>query len=170
MYLRDLYHEHWDQCKAETQYQGPGSNHELAALLVTEVIQHSLNVSNKPVFFLSLDAMSAYDRCLRQILSSELYKADITGTALTFIDSRLKNRATAYEWNGEMMGPSNDDTGFEQGGVNSGDFYKLYNNEQLKTSQSTDLGVDIVSSVISALAQADDVMHASNTISNLKNK
>ena len=111
--------------------------------------------------------MSAYDRCLRQILSSELYKADITGTALTFIDSRLKNRATAYEWNGEMMGPSNDDTGFEQGGVNSGDFYKLYNNEQLKTSQSTDLGVDIVSSVISALAQADDVMHASNTISNL---
>ena len=100
-------------------------------------------------------------------MSSELQKADITRTELTFIDSRLKNRATAYEWNGELMGPSNDDNGFEQGGVNSGDFYKLYNNEQVNTSQSTDLGVDIVSSVISALAQADDVMHASNTISNL---
>ena len=66
-------------------------------------------MANKPVFFLALDAMSAYDRCLRQILSAELYKADIKGTALNFIDSRLENRATAYEWNGEVMGPSKDD-------------------------------------------------------------
>ena len=125
LYLRDLYQHHWNSCQADTQYQGEGSNHELAALLVTEVIQYSLNVSKKPVYLLTVDAMSAFDRCLRQILSSQLYKADITGSALTFIDNRLASRATAYQWEGTMMGPAHDDTGFEQGGINSSDFYKL---------------------------------------------
>ena len=59
LYLHDLFHERWDLLQAETQYQGTGSNHELAALLVTEVIQHSLHVSNQPVFMLTVDAQSA---------------------------------------------------------------------------------------------------------------
>ena len=168
LYLHDLYHHHWDSCQADTQYQGQGSNHELAALLVTEVIQHSLNVSKKPVFLFSLNAQSAYDRCLRQVLSTQLYKADITGSALTFIDNRLANRATVYQWDGSMMGPAKDGTGFEQGGINSSDYYKLYNNEQLSTTQSSKLGVDIKSSVISSVGQADDVIHVANTIDNLR--
>ena len=32
LYLRDLYQHHWDSCQTDTQYQGNGSNHELAAL------------------------------------------------------------------------------------------------------------------------------------------
>jgi hypothetical protein len=51
LYLRELYHDCWDSCQAPTQYQGSGSSHELASILVTEVIQYSLNVSNKPVCF-----------------------------------------------------------------------------------------------------------------------
>ena len=39
-YLRDLYHDCWDSCQASTQYQGSGSSHELASLLVTEVLQY----------------------------------------------------------------------------------------------------------------------------------
>lgn len=89
----------------------------LAAFRVTEVIQFSLNVSKKPVYLLTVDAMSAYDRCLRQILSSQQYKADITGSALTFMNNRLASRATTYQWEGAMMGPARDDTGFEQGGI-----------------------------------------------------
>ena len=54
-----------------------------------------------------------------------------------------------------MLGPARDDTGFEQGGINSGDFYKLYNIEQLKNEQRSALGVDIDSSV----APAED-LHA----------
>ena len=50
LYLRDLYHDCWDSSQASTQYQGTGSSHELASLLVTEVLQHSLHVSNKPVY------------------------------------------------------------------------------------------------------------------------
>ena len=43
------------------------------------------------------------------------------------------------------MGPAEDVTGFEQGGVNSSDYYKIYNNEQLKVAQESKLGVDIES-------------------------
>ena len=167
LYLRDLYHELWDGCQAETQYQGTGSSHELASLLVTEVVQHSLYVKNKPVYLLALDAQSAFDRCLRQILVCELYKAKVDGSAIAFIDKRLANRETVYEWNGEMMGPAKDDTGFEQGGVNSSDYYKLYNNEQLNTAQASGLGVDIGSSVVSAIGLADDVVLAANDVDSL---
>ena len=55
-----------------------------------------------------------------------------------------------------MLGPASDMTGFEQGGVNSIDYYKLYNNEQLKSAQSSGLGVYVGSGVISAVGQADD--------------
>ena len=134
---------------------------------MTEVIQYSLHVSNKPVFILALDAQSAFDRCLRQVLCGELYKAGVAGSAIVYMDNRLDSRRTVYEWEGVKMGPAADKTGFEQGGVNSGDYYKLYNNEQLVVAQSSDLGVDIGSGVISAVGQADDVMLLSNDIHSL---
>jgi hypothetical protein len=61
MYIRDLHLEKWQSQQAPTQYQGEGSSHELAALLVTEVIQHSLYTLKKPVYLLFLDAKSAFD-------------------------------------------------------------------------------------------------------------
>ena len=167
LYLRDLYHERWDKCQATTQYQGTGSCHLLASLLITEVIQHSLHVRDKPVFLLFLDAQSAFDRCLRQVLVNELYKAGIDGAAITFIDRRLEHRATVYDWNGVLMGPSRDSTGFEQGGINSSEFYKLYNNQQLETAQMSELGVGMRNTTISATGQADDVVLTANTIDNL---
>lgn len=168
LYLRDLYLNLWQDKEADTQYQGAGSSHELASLLITELIQHSLNVSDRPVYLLALDAQSAFDRCLRQILCCELYKASLPPGALLFINNRLASRRTVYEWSGAMMGPAEDDTGFEQGGINSSDFYKLYNNEQLVSAQESKLGVDIASGVISAVGQADDVMLVSNNIDNLR--
>ena len=153
--------------QAETQYLGAGSSHELAALLISEAIQFSLHVSSKPVYILALDAQSAFDRCLRQILLCELQKAGIPGPALQFIDNRLGNRSTGCEWDGHMMGPAQEQTGFEQGGVNSSDYYKLYNNEQLKTAQQSLLGVDIGSCVVSAVGQADDVVLVANSLDDL---
>ena len=167
-YLRDQYQDCWNSCQASTQYQGSGSSHEIASLLVTEVLQFSLHVSNKPVFLLALDAQSAFDRCLRQILCSELFKAGVNRSAILFMDNRLANRKTVYEWEGHSMGPASDITGFEQGGVNSSDYYKLYNNEQLITAQSSQLGVDIGSGVISAVGQADDVLLMSNDLYSLQ--
>ena len=167
LYLRDLYQELWDGCQAPTQYQGAGSSHELASLLITEVIQHSLYVKNMPVYMLSLDAQSAFDRCLRQILVNELHRAEIPGAAIAFINKRLENRATIYEWNGILMGPGRDITGFEQGGINSSDYYKLYNNEQLCSAQASGLGVDMNSCTVAATGQADDVVLTANDIDSL---
>ena len=184
LYLRDLHHEKWDACQAVTQYQGAGSNHELASLLLTEVIQFSLNVANKPVFLLALDAQSAFDRCLRQILVCELFKAGIDGDSLLLIDNRLASRSTVYEWDKKLVGPAQDKTGFEQGAINSSDFYKLYNNEQIYTAQASSLGVHLDihqdihqdsqqdiskgdSVVVSAIAQADDVILCANDIHSL---
>ena len=117
---------------------------------------------------LSLDAQSAFDRCLRQILCGELYKSGVAGSAILFMDNRLESRLTVYEWDGQKMGPAKDDTGFEQGGINSSDYYKTYNNEQLVTAQGSELGVDVGSAVISAVGQADDVLLLSNDIYSLK--
>ena len=168
LYLRDLYQHLWEAKKAETQYQGTGSSHELASLLVTEAVQHSLHVSRKPAYLLALDAESAFDRCLRQVLCTELYKASMPGSAICFINNRLSSRATIYEWDGNMMGPAKDNTGFEQGGINSSDFYKLYNNTQLKQAQESEIGIDIESCVISAVGQADDVILAANDLYDLQ--
>ena len=60
--------------------------------------------------------------------------------ALLFIDNRLARRSTVYEWNKELLGPAHDKTGFEQGGINSSEFYKLYNNMQLDDAQLSGLG------------------------------
>ena len=80
MHIRSLYLQDWEQCQADTQYQGSGSSHELASLLVTEAIQYSLNVSNRPVYFLAFDAQSSFDHCLRQVLCCELYRAKLQGS------------------------------------------------------------------------------------------
>ena len=43
----------------------------------------------------------------------------MAGSAILFMDSRLESRLTVYKWDGQKMGPAKDDTGFEQGGINS---------------------------------------------------
>ena len=135
--------------------------------MITETIQYSLHSKKRPVYLLSLDAQSAFDRCLRQILICKLYEVGVSPSAISLIDKRLENRATIYEWNGTLLGPSTDTTGFEQGGINSSDFYKLYNNEQLATAQASTLGVDIGSTIVSAVGQADDVVLISNDLDSL---
>ena len=50
--VRDLCIEKWNIQQAATQYQGQGSTHELASLLITELIQHSKFASRKPIFLL----------------------------------------------------------------------------------------------------------------------
>ena len=66
----------------------------MAALLLTEVIQNSLHVLHKPVYLLVLDAQSAFDRCLRQILVCELFKAGMRGEVVEIVNNRLTSRKT----------------------------------------------------------------------------
>ena len=68
MYIHDLCKSYWNLDKAETQYQGEGRSHELAALLLTESILHSVHTLKEPAYILYLDARSAFDVVLRELL------------------------------------------------------------------------------------------------------
>ena len=65
------------------------------------------------------------------------------------------------------MGPINDMIGVEQGGVNSDKLYKLCNNIQLSTAESSGLGAVMGSTVLSSIGLADDTALLSNCFSKL---
>ena len=67
------------------------------------------------------------------------------------------------------MGPIHDNLGVEQGGINSDRLYKLANNNQIRVAQNSLLGVDLGSSVISSIGQADDNALQANSIHDLDN-
>ena len=146
-YVGRLFESGWASAQAETQFQGSGSSHELAALLLTETIQHSLYVDFQPVFVLLLDAKSAFDKILRELVIRAAFLAGSRGEGLIFLDNRLKNRKTFVEWNKTLMGPILDKLGVEQGGVNSD---RLYTN--LPTILSCSLHRNPVLACISALS------------------
>ena len=155
-YVGQLHGEGWAEVQATTQFQGRGSSHELAALLLTECIQHSLHTLKEPVFVLLLDAKSAFDKVVRECVVRNAYLAGTTDKSLLYLNSRLENRKTFPEWDKVLMGPILDRLGVEQGGVNSDKLYKLCNNVQLTTAQSSGLGVNLGSAVVSSIGQADD--------------
>ena len=67
---------------------------------------------------------------------------------LLVINNRLENRKTVVEWDGMMMGPIADQGGLEQGGVNSGDFYKVFGKKQLQLAQDSGQGVQLARNLI----------------------
>ena len=155
----------WNADQADTQFQGEGSSHELAAILLTECIQHSLYVAKKPLFALYLDAKSAFDNVLRHILIRNLFICGTSPGSINFINNRLDSRKTMVDWDKHLMGPINDGKGVEQGGANSSDYYKIFGKPQLDLAQSSNLGVSLPGNVtISAIGQADDTILTSNNI------
>ena len=66
------------------------------------------------------------------------------------------------------MGPIADECGVEQGGINSSDFYKVYNNEQLDLAQKSGFGVPLGPVIVSSIGQADDVALLSNSLHSLQ--
>ena len=92
---------------------------------------------------LFLDAGSAFDAVVIQFLVRNLYIEGMSGNSLLYIKNRLSNRITFCNWDWKVMGPIYDQHGLEQGGCNSSDWYKIYNNELLKTIQKSKQSVDI---------------------------
>ena len=89
-----LYPRAWNKAKSETQFLGPNLSHELGALLLTETIQHSIKENDQHVFCLFIDARSAFDLTIREIITRKLYFTGTTGHKLLFLDNRLKHRKT----------------------------------------------------------------------------
>ena len=167
-YVSQLVSHDWESAQAETQFQGKGLSHEHSSILLTETIQHSLYEEKSPVYALYLDAKSAFDFALIQILARRLYLDGTTDQNLSFIIRRLENRITFCEWNKELMGPIIDQRGLEQGGKFSSDNYKSYNNEQLTVPQETDFGAKIGDVHVAAIGQANDCVLISTDLYKLK--
>ena len=167
LHLRDLHLDSWDKCQPETQFQGQGSSHELASLLLTECIQYSLHSIKKPAYVLYLDAQAAFDVVQRKLLIRNLYHSQTPDQSIIYQDLRLSARQTVVDWNGNLMGPINDSQGLEQGGINSSDLYKIYGHEQLTMTQSSGLGIHMGGLHIASIGQADDTALVTNDIHNL---
>ena len=105
LYAGELYSDGWAEVQAETQFQGAGSSHELAGLLLTEAINFSMFSSKQPVYVLLLEAQSAFDLILRENVIVEAFKAGTCDEGLFYLDNRLGNRQTFCEWSKELMGP-----------------------------------------------------------------
>ena len=167
VHISDISLDFWNKEQAPTQYQGQGSCHELASLLVSEAILSSKS-ENKPIFLLFLDAKSAFDSVFIPYLIRRLYMSGMAKQALLYLDNRLSSRVTVCEWDKAFVGPIVDEHGLEQGGVYSSDGYKIYNNELLLQSQASGLGVKFHNvQVVSAVGQADDTVLMSDSISKL---
>ena len=105
-----------------TQFQGQGSSHELASMLLTECIQFSLHSIKKPAYVLYLDAQAAFDVVQRKLLIRHLFHSQQTpDQSLLYQDMRLAARQTVVDWDGNLMGAIADGQGLEQGGINSSD-------------------------------------------------
>ena len=125
-YIRDINIGKWNEKQAITQYQGEASSHELAALLVTELVQHSLYTLKEPAYLLFLDAKSAFDNVKPEILAKQMFMAGMDGNSLLYINERLTNRRTFLDWDKTIMGPIVDEHGLEQGGISSNELYKSF--------------------------------------------
>ena len=174
IYLGDLSKDDWSLCQASSQFQGSGMSHELASLLLTISIQDSISCS-KPLFILLLDAKSAFDLVIREILVRRLFLDTTPDQRIRYWDLRLANRTTFCQWGNDTMGPIKDQLGVEQGGPNGSEFYKIYNNEQLTVAQESGLGIlvsggaSIPSGIpVAAVGQADDTALLSHDLHQLQ--
>ena len=93
IYLGQLSKADWKSRQADTQFQGEGMSHEMAALLLTITVHHSLSLK-LPIFVLLLDAKSAFDLVLRLILVRRLYLDSPQDQRIIYWDHRLTNRTT----------------------------------------------------------------------------
>ena len=83
-------------------------SHKLASLLLTSSILNSLNLSI-PLFVLILDAKSAFDLVIREILVRRLFLDSTPDQRVRYWDLRLANRTTYCQWDNHMMGPIKDE-------------------------------------------------------------
>ena len=96
-----------------------------------------------------------------------MYLDGTSGHDLLYLDARLEHRLTYLEWEKVLMGPVKDTRGVEQGGPNSRNQPKLYNNEQFTTSEQSRFGIEIGPFTVSSIGQAGDSVLISTDIHQL---
>ena len=136
-----------------------GCSHELAALLLTEAICYATLTLDIPLWVLFLDKQAALDMVLKEHVISGAYAAAgfRADQSLLYMANRLSSRQTFLQFSSTLMGPIHDERGVEQGGISSGDQFQLVNGEELVTTNSSGLGLNMGGISLASLGVADDV-------------
>ena len=114
MFIHKQFETSWNLDQAETQFQGMGSSHELAAVLLTECLQFSHYSLKKPTYVLYLDAKSAFDVVRKEpLLRNLFFLNDGPDILLSHINNRVSHRQTVLDWDTNLMGPIHDELGLE---------------------------------------------------------
>ena len=156
LYVADRHRDNWTSAAAKTQFMTRGSTHELAALLLSEVVCYALGIS---LWVLLLDKQSAFDSVLKEDIISEAYTAAgyQADQSLLYMAHGLSSRRTFLQYSPTIMGPIYDQRGVEQGGVSSGGQFQLVNNKELIVTNTAGLGSNMGAISIGSIGVADDV-------------
>ena len=138
-----------------------------AAFLVEEFYRESKNL-NKPVYIAFLDAKSAFDVVVREILMRKVYLYGISPASWQLIDDLHLNSYSTINWNGEASEKFEVIQGVKQGGLLSADLYKVYSNDLFDTLDQCGVGGRIGDIRIAAPGCCDDVAVQSNDPSELQ--
>ena len=138
-----------------------------AAFLLEEFYRESKDL-NKPVYIAFLDAKSAFDVVVREILMRKVYLYGINPASWQLIDDLHLNSYSVINWNNESSEKFEVIQGVKQGGLLSADLYKVYSNDMFDTLDQCVVGGRIGDIRVAAPGCCDDVAVQSNDPSDLQ--
>ena len=123
---------------------------------------------NKPVYIAFLDAKSAFDVVVREILLRKVYLYGINPASWQLIDDLHLNSYSVINWNNESSEKFEVIQGVKQGGLLSADLNKVYSNDMFDTLDQCGVGGRIGDIRVAAPGCCDDVAVQSNDPSDLQ--
>ena len=136
----------------------PGLFVKLANIAVTE--KRAIAVFNNwVVLHQFLDAFSAFDETLHPIILNQMFNGNIEDDLWKYFELLHQNSTTHLKWNGlSAVQAICEGKGNRQGGLASGDEWKIYNNKMIKQLEDAATPSDRIAGVsTSCVAVADDV-------------
>ena len=133
-----------------------------SALIVEETARECKDAGDS-VYFIFLDAKSAFDVVDHKHLMRRLYHIGIHDRHWTLINSMHQQATSVVKWAGDRSDPFEVDQGVRQGGLLSADLYKVYGNPLLNRLTESGVGVSIGTICCNATACADDLTVGSRT-------
>ena len=113
--------------------------------------------SGKPVYMAMLDAKSAFDVVVKDILMRKTFLSGVDPAAWSLIDELHTETKCVIKWMDNKSSEFEIFQGVKQGGLLSADLYKVYVNDLLKMLKDSDLGIKIGPLTLNAVACADDI-------------
>ena len=136
----------------------PGLFVKLSNIIVSE--KRALAVANNQVVLHQfLDATAAFDETLHPIILNQMFNGGMEDDLWQYFELLHKNSTTYIKWNGLSSADHIDEgKGNRQGGLASGDEWKLYNNQMIKQLEEQATENDKISGIpTSCVTVADDV-------------